>query len=156
AAECDLVEEQFRKYYRSEVSTVLDLGCGTGNHAIPLSKRGYHVTGVDRSPEMLEQARQKAVTATSPDNLILHSADIPNLHLHTTFDAVLIMFAVLGYQLGNEDVISTLATARRHLAPGGLLIFDVWYGPAVLLNRPSQRIKVANTDRGKIMRVSSG
>ena len=153
AAECDLLEAQFKEYSAQGVRTILDLGCGTGNHAVPLAHRGYQVTGVDRSPEMLSQARQKA---TSSGKLTFQCADIRALNLDKTFDAVLIMFAVLGYQLSNEDVVSTLSTARRHLAPGGLLIFDVWYGPAVLLNRPSQRVKVVDTNQGRILRVSSG
>ena len=58
------------------------------------------------------------------------------------FDAALMMFAVLGYQVENDDVLAALRTARRHLEPGGLFIFDVWYGPAVLHQRPSERVKI--------------
>lgn len=154
--ECDLIEELFRKYSAGDVRTVLDLGCGTGNHAVPLAERGYQVTGIDRSPGMLDRARKKGSSQENSENLILQCADIRDLNLNKTFDAVLIMFAVLGYQLTNKDVISTLSTARRHLNPGGLVIFDIWYGPAVLLNRPSQRIKTVNTDCKQILRVSSG
>jgi hypothetical protein len=71
------------------------------------------------------------------------------------FDAALMMFAVLGYQLANEDVIAALRAARRHLDPGGLFLFDVWYGPAVLFQRPSERVKIIPTSTGKILRVSS-
>ena len=53
-----------------------------------------------------------------------------------TFDAAVMMFAVLSYQLSNQDVLSTLATVRRHLQVGGLFIADLWYGPAVLNERP--------------------
>ena len=56
------------------------------------------------------------------------------------------MFAVLGYQHTNADVLDALATARAHLDVGGLFAFDVWYGPAVLSERPSERVKV---DRGR-------
>jgi hypothetical protein len=66
------------------------------------------------------------------------------------------MFAVLGYQTENRDVLATLKTARNHLKPGALLVFDVWYGPAVLHQRPSNRIKVIPTRDGKILRASSG
>lgn len=66
------------------------------------------------------------------------------------------MFAVLGYQLENADILLALKAARRHLRPGGLLIFDVWYGPAVLHQRPSQRIKVIPTPEGTILRVALG
>jgi hypothetical protein len=58
--------------------------------------------------------------------------------------------------LENADVLSTLITARKHLRSDGLLIFDVWYGPAVLHERPSQRIKTIQTERGELVRASSG
>ena len=67
------------------------------------------------------------------------TADIRELRLETTFDAVLMMFAVLGYQHTNAEVLGALATARAHLEVGGLLAFDVWYGPAVLRERPGHR-----------------
>lgn len=155
SAECDLIEKIFRTYGDHKVHSVLDLGCGTGSHAVPLAERGYEVTGVDRSPYMLTRARKAGAAADSTD-LTLQQGDIRDLDLRRTFDAVLIMFAVLGYQLSNEDVLSTLKTARAHLSAGGLLLFDVWYGPAVLAERPSQRVKVIPTDGGQIVRVSSG
>jgi hypothetical protein len=51
------------------------------------------------------------------------------------------MFAVLGCQLDNSDVVASLGGARRHLRPSGLLFFEVWYGPAVLHQRPSRADK---------------
>ena len=66
------------------------------------------------------------------------------------------MFAVLGYQVGNADLQAALATARRHLQPGGLFFCDFWYGPAVLAERPSERVKVIDTSDGQIIRVATG
>ena len=66
------------------------------------------------------------------------------------------MFAVLGYQLENADVLSALRTARRHLRSSGLLVFDVWYGPAVLRERPSQRLEIASIPNGQIIRAAWG
>ena len=51
-AEVALLERLFHAH-DLEGMAVLDLGCGTGQHAIRLAQRGYDVTGVDRSPEML-------------------------------------------------------------------------------------------------------
>ena len=66
------------------------------------------------------------------------------------------MFAVLGYQHTNAEVLDALATARAHLEVGGLFAFDVWYGPAVLSERPSERVKVIETGDQRIIRVASG
>ena len=136
----------------------MDLGCGTGNHPIPLAQRGYQVTGVDRSSEMLKQAKAKAQTQhtdlkKAPQFI---KGDVRFLALNQSFDAVIMMFAVLGYQLTNPDLLSTLGTVRQHLKPGGLFIFDVWYGPAVLAIRPGDKIKEIPTTDGKIIRMASG
>jgi SAM-dependent methyltransferase len=157
-AECDMLEKAFRRYGKGKTRTVLDLGCGTGNHAFPLAKRGYNVTGVDRSPDMLAKALSKIAhfksrSQSSPEFL---QGDLRSLDLSRRFDAVLMMFAVLGYQLTNEDVLVALRAVRRHLKPGGLFIGDVWYGPAVLAIRPGDKIKVIQTERGKVIRLASG
>jgi SAM-dependent methyltransferase len=154
-AECDLIERLFKTYGDGQIKSVLDLGCGTGNHALPLSIRGFEVTGVDRSESMLAQARKKAAQHSAQTQHAFHQADVRSADLGRRFDAALLMFAVLGYQLDNSDVTGALSTARRHLRSGGLLLFDVWYGPAVLFQRPSERVKTIPTLTGKISRVSS-
>jgi hypothetical protein len=63
---------------------------------------------------------------------------------------------VLGYQTDNEDVLSALATVRAHLRPGCLFLFDAWYGPAVLRQGPSERVKAVPTREGRILRAASG
>lgn len=156
AAESELAERLFRAYGDGPVGSVLDLGCGTGSHAVQLAHAGYEVVGVDRSAGMLSHARKKAAVVTSGISPRFEEQDVRGADLGRQFDAVMIMFAVLGYQLGNGDVLATLKAARRHLRPKGLLLFDVWYGPAVLRQRPSQRIKTISTPAGRILRASSG
>lgn len=152
-AECDLLETAFRRFSLEPIQRVLDLGCGTGNHTIRLAQRGYVVTGVDRSSEMLASARSKAAPGLQVDFV---EADLRSFRTDQTFDAALMMFAVLGYQVENADVLAALQTARLALKPGGLLVLDAWYGPAVLVMRPSDRIKVIPIQGGKILRVASG
>src|SRR5260370_19420094 len=61
ASECDLIERVFAEYAAGRrVKGVLDLGCGTGGHAVPLAERGYEVVGVDRSAEMLRHAVERS------------------------------------------------------------------------------------------------
>jgi SAM-dependent methyltransferase len=156
AAECDLIERIFQTHGNGAIRNVLDLGCGTGNHAIPLFQRGFRVVGVDRSESMLAQARKKLASPLNSSTLALQQGDIRTVDLQERFDAALMMFAVLGYQLENADILSCLRAAHRHLHPGGLLVFDVWYGPAVLRQRPSQRVKVTPTPGGKILRATTG
>jgi SAM-dependent methyltransferase len=156
AAECDVVEDLFHRYSARPVSSVLDLGCGTGNHVFPMSRRGYDVVGVDSSASMLALARQRQSANSSGGGVRFEHADIRSVDLGRTFDAVLMMFAVLGYQVENVDVLAALKSARRHLEPGGLAILDFWYGPAVLRQRPSERIKLIAGDNGDVLRAASG
>jgi SAM-dependent methyltransferase len=151
--EVDLIESAVTRYAAGPVHTVLDLGCGTGNHAFPLMRRGYAVTGVDRSEFMIARAQEKASTSNDTGGTF-QQGDIRTLDLDQSFDLALMMFAVLGYQLENDDVLAALATARRHLAPGGILLFDVWYGPAVLREGPSTRSKRVEIDGGEMERVA--
>jgi SAM-dependent methyltransferase len=154
--ECDLLEEVFRTYGNGPIKDVLDLGCGTGSHAMILATRGYRVSGVDSSPHMLAQANRKALSLAVDQRPTFVGGDIRSVDLERQFDAVVIMFAVLGYQLTNEDVRASLTAARKHLKTGGILAFDVWYGPAVLHERPSHRFRTVRTANGETLRASSG
>jgi SAM-dependent methyltransferase len=154
-AECDLIERLFKTYGDGQIKTVLDLGCGTGNHALPLAAQGFDVSGIDRSEFMVAEARKKAIASGRTALANFQQADVRTADLGRQFDAAVLMFAVLGYQLDNRDVTAALSTARRHLRPRGLLVFDVWYGPAVLFQRPSERARIIPLPHGKIFRVSS-
>jgi SAM-dependent methyltransferase len=136
--EVDLIERILARHALGGPRRLLDLGCGTGNHALPLAQRGHSVVGVDRSPGMLAQARVKAAVAGA-HSVVFRDGDIRELDLGQRFDAVLMMFTVLGYQVEDADVNGALASVRRHLEPGGLFIFDVWNGLAVLADRPRPR-----------------
>ena len=151
--ECDAVERIFHAH-GGRVREVLDLGCGTGGHVLPLARRGYAVVGLDRSEQMRARALEKLKDSGVRAEFVL--GDVRGADLGRQFDACLMMFAVLGYQTKNEDVLAALRTARRHLRAGGLFVFDVWYGPAVLAVRPSERVKVSETERGQVLRVASG
>lgn len=155
AAECDRLEELFRSCAAAGVRRVLDLGCGTGSHSLALAQRGYQVVGIDRSPAMLSRARAKRAPRLAGRAEFL-CADIRRLALSQRFDAALMMFAVLGY-LGDEDAVAeALAATRRHLEPGGLFAFDVWYAPAVLRIGPSERVRRVEGSAGPLSRRARG
>jgi SAM-dependent methyltransferase len=105
---------------------------------------------------MLSKARRKAAGSRALDHVDFKQGDVREIRLDQRFDAALIMFAVLGYQVTNADVRATLATAREHLTPNGLLIFDVWYGPAVLKQGTTKREKKINVGAGQIIRTAEG
>lgn len=147
-AECATLGRIFEKYGERPVRSVLDLGCGTGAHALRLAQRGIAVTAVDRSAEMLAIAQAKP----GGERVAFHQGDIQKLDLGRRFDAALMMFAVLGYQHENREVLAALRCVRRHLHPGGLFVCDIWFGPTVLAEKPSARTKEIPTPGGRIVR----
>jgi len=150
-AECDFLEEVFKKY-SAPVKSILDVGCGTGGHSLLLAKRGYDVSGVDLSPHMLSIAKEKA--AEEGLSLKLKEGDARSFEFGEKFDAVVSMFAVMGYQITNEDIDKAFKRVREHLKSGGLFVFDIWFGPAVLTDRPSDKVLIIEHGDEKIIRMT--
>jgi len=102
--------------------SVIDLGCGTGSISIPLAKRGYRVTGVDLSAEMLAVAYDKM--RKEQVNVTWVEQDMRELDVMQA-DAVISLCDSLSYLTEEEDVQSTFQRVYAHLAPGGMFLFDV-------------------------------
>ena len=151
--ECDFLEDLFRRFGVGDIRTILDLGCGTGGHAIPLARRGYKVFGIDRSEQMLNIARNKARGAELSGKVQFEASNIQKFKLNMKFEVVICMFAVLSYQISNEEFFSAIRAARDHVKQGGLFICDFWYGPAVLVQRPEERIKIVKDGEDRILRL---
>lgn len=128
--------------------TVVELGCGTGVHAEELARAGMAITGVDLSEWMLERAAARRLTLPQDiaQRLQFHRGDVRSVRLGISADAVISLFHVVSYQSENADLHAMFATAREHMRPGGVFIFDVWYGPAVLTDRPVDRVKELEDD----------
>ena len=110
-------------------STVLELGCGTGRITIPIAESGINIIGLDSSNPMLEIARRKSqsLNSTCGDIKFVH-ADMRDFTLSTRekYNLVIIPFRGFLCLLTVEDQIKTLSNIKRHLAPNGKLIFDIF------------------------------
>ena len=120
--------------YASRAKSIIELGCGTGNHANLLHQKGYVLDGIDISETMLVEARSRF------PHIRFHHGDIREIKLSMKADVVISLFHVMSYQRTNEDLHKTFATVKVQLNDGGIFIFDCWYGPAVLTNRPVVRV----------------
>jgi SAM-dependent methyltransferase len=123
----DFLEAVFRRF-PPKPKKILDIGCGTGNHALPLARRGYRVTGIDQSREMLALARSKVAPLRTRPRFV--HADMQSFELGQTFDAAVCMFGAFGYLLPKRDVLRSLQTVRAHLESRGLYVFEFWQSSA--------------------------
>jgi SAM-dependent methyltransferase len=154
--ECDLVTRLCGKYAKGKVRRLVDLGCGTGSHSLDLAGRGYDVTGIDMSRGMLTEAQKKLSVAKTAGNVCFLEGDIATSRPEGNFDAALMLFSVLGYSVENQALVNLLSHVRNMLRPGGLLIFDIWFGPAVITNDPGQQVRRVAVPGGEVLRFSSG
>lgn len=154
--ECDAIERLIGRFGDGKVRRLLDLGCGTGRHAVHFAQRGFEVVGVDRSEAMLAHARERTQKAQPALKVDFLRGDARDFSSGVEFDAVLMNFNVLGYMLTNDDVLGALKTARSNVRRGGLLIADFWYGPAVVIDPPGERRREIEAPTGAIVRSSSG
>ena len=102
---------------------VCECACGTGNLTLPLYRRGFQMTGVDLSREMLWQAAQKS--RKNGIAIPFVQQDMRALNLHRPVDAVLATCDGVNYLQTEEDLTSFFRAAKRAIKPGGALVFDV-------------------------------
>jgi len=150
--ECDQLQWGFKEFGTIPTNSVLDLGCGTGKHSWELAKRGYQVTGVDQSADMLAVAKNQKLGQASGTKPTFTQGDAINFDLKQEFDAVVMMFAVISYLSTNDALILGLKNISRHLKPGGLFMADFWYGPGVLMDNPTQRSHVRTIGETRVKR----
>jgi SAM-dependent methyltransferase len=124
--------------------TVLDVACGTGEHARLLAALGFAVDGVDLDPAFVGIAARK-----HPAGRFL-SADMSDFELPHRYDAVLCLFSSIGYLKTLDRVTRALVCFREHLAPGGVIVVEPWFPPGVL---DTQRV-ARNTGEANGVRVS--
>ncbi len=132
------LERLFKKYRKAKTGTILDVGCGTANHMIPLIKNGYSVTGVDASSQMLKIAREKLDRGGFKADLIKDSSQA--FTINRKFDAIVCLFSVINYAAANGDILRTLKNICAHMGRTSIFIFDFWNASAVVdYYRPRER-----------------
>ncbi|MFC1660464.1 class I SAM-dependent DNA methyltransferase [Gemmatimonadota bacterium] len=133
----DLIYDQFKDYkaeaaqvagllqaLRPTVGRVLDVGCGTGQHAHFLSEDfGYSVDGLDIEPKFLELARARCPGGD------FFQGDMADFRLNRQYDVVLCLFSSIGYVKTPARLAETVRCLKEHLVPGGLVVVEPWFTP---------------------------
>ena len=137
------------KNLNPSVSSLLELGCGSGNHAMHLTQNNLVITGIERSQMMVAEALNKNIQNFNP---II--GDITHFELNETFDAVISLFHVVSYLTDNEALISCFKSVHKHLNNNGLFLFDIWFTPTVYSQKPETRIKRLENDVVSVVRIA--
>lgn len=136
----------------TKINKIINYGCGTGKHDLELTKLGYLCKGVDISQWMIDIARKRV----KEKNMYIDFSveDIRSYIPRQKYDAVISLFHVMSYQKTNQDIVKVFLSARKALEKGGVFLFDVWYGPGVLSDKPSVRIKRVDDEENRLIRIA--
>jgi SAM-dependent methyltransferase len=134
-------------------ATVIDLACGTGRHAFELASLGYAIEGSDISAGMIGVARAQAAARALPVRFHNHSFQTADA-IEGQFDVALALFASLGYLTHFDDFSLALANVRKRLVPGGIFIFDLWNGAAVLPGYSAHKVRKVGDAQRQVERIS--
>jgi len=132
--ECDFIEQELKN---NKELKILDVGCGTGRHSVELSKRGYHMTGIDLSESQLASAKEKA--KQNGLSIDFQQQDARNLPFEKEFD-VAIMLCEGGFSLMETDEMNfgILENVTKALRDGGKIIFTTLNGLFPLYHKVEQ------------------
>jgi SAM-dependent methyltransferase len=122
--ECDFIEACLKAYGLTQARRILDIGCGSGRHMTGLAKRGYHLTGVDASPDMIAYVKEEAKRANL--NITASVDDLRDLTVTGTYDAAFCLMDTFRFLLTNEEILAHFRTVAGLLVPGGLYVVDFW------------------------------
>lgn len=120
----DFVEAQFARYAKEKPQLVLDLAAGTGSMTIELARRGYDMTAVDISEDMLAAAANRISEANLAGVLLLLQ-DMTDFELYGTVDAVVCCLDSVNHLTRRGDLSRCFSLVHNYLNPDGLFLFDV-------------------------------
>jgi SAM-dependent methyltransferase len=124
-SEASYIAQLIRKRVGDGAKELIDFGAGTGKHGVRLASMNFKVHGVEISNSMVSRAE-------SGPGFSIEQGDVCTYRTPKKYDVALAMFHVLSYMRTLEEFESALRNIGSSLVDDGILIFDVWYGPAVL------------------------
>jgi 2-polyprenyl-3-methyl-5-hydroxy-6-metoxy-1,4-benzoquinol methylase len=137
---------------------ILELACGSGQLAVPIAAQGIPVVGLDNAPEMLTVARQRALAAGVDVDFV--EGDMREFDLGRRFSMIFIARNSMLHLSEPNEFAALFSAVRRHLAPDGILAFDIFKPNLQLLARQSatrvQVMQVASPRHGEITVEGTG
>ena len=143
-----------------QARTVLDVGCGSGEHARILNEEfGYAVDGIDIEPEFVRISQQKCPHGK------FYAKNMADFDVDCKYDVVLCLFSSIAYVKTRENVIKTLLCFNKHISANGVILVEPWFTPdkwqkdrVSILTSSNDKISVCrmshNTIAGRISRMN--
>lgn len=125
SAWADYIEVQFDLYAKKRPESILDLACGTGTMTAELAGRGYDMTGIDLSEDMLAVARAKCDGGRFAHPVLLVQQNMAEFELYGTVGGIICCLDSLNYLTKTDELARTFSHAHNYLDPDGLFIFDM-------------------------------
>ncbi len=125
SAFADFYEECFRRFMKDRPELVLDLACGTGKMTEELDRRGYDMTGIDLSMDMLMIAKDRAYESGRSDNILYLCQNMTSFELYGTVDAAVCTLDGLNYLTEDGELEDTFRLVHNYLIPDGIFVFDM-------------------------------
>lgn len=115
--EVDFLNEIFKRH---NVKTVLDMGCGSGEHVVALQQYGYKITGVDSSPDMIKVAKKRF------PNCNFEVSSMQEYVKEKQYDGIYCIFGTFNYLVKEREIDIYLENTRKNLKPAGISILEIW------------------------------
>ena len=122
--ECNFLESIFRMYCCNRPLKILDIGCGTGSHALVLSERGYSVIGIDQSEKMIKIAKNKVEKGREYPFFLVQN--MKHIELPEKVDVAICLFNSFGYLVDDLHLEGFFASLHECLKDDSLFIFEFW------------------------------
>ncbi len=122
----DFAEGVILENSSTKPTLILDAACGTGSMTLELALRGYDMTGVDFSPDMLSRAQERAAEAGVGDSILFLCQDLGELELYGTVDAAVCTLDSINHITDRSSLSSFFDLLHRcYLIPNGIFVFDI-------------------------------
>jgi SAM-dependent methyltransferase len=115
--EINFLDRLFQKY---KLQSILDLGCGTGEHVYAIQQRGYSIFGMDSSQNMLEVAKRRYTQC----NFFL--GELQKFELERHVDGMICLFGTFNYLISDSEVNQALSKIYHNLKSNGILFLEIW------------------------------